>query len=64
MRFLEELRGKGAKITFYAELKEYALQTKGVENGCCEFDVTTLRPTYRLLMGRAPTRLPFPFGLD
>lgn len=51
---IEELRRKGAKIgvtTHYAELKEYALQTDGVENGCCEFDVASLRPTYRLLIG-------------
>ncbi len=51
---LEKLRSRGAKIastTHYAELKEYALRTENVENGCCEFDVKTLRPTYKLLIG-------------
>lgn len=51
---LEKLRDKGAKIastTHYAELKEFALRTEGVENGCCEFDVASLRPTYKLLIG-------------
>lgn len=51
---LERLRDKGAKIastTHYAELKEFALRTEGVENGCCEFDVASLRPTYKLLIG-------------
>lgn len=51
---LEKLRSRGAKIastTHYAELKEYALKTENVENGCCEFDVKTLRPTYKLLIG-------------
>lgn len=51
---IESLRQKGAKIastTHYAELKAYALDTDGVINGCCEFDVDTLSPTYRLLIG-------------
>ncbi len=51
---LENLRGQGAKIastTHYSELKEYALKTNRVENGCCEFDVASLKPTYRLLIG-------------
>lgn len=51
---LEQLRRQGAKIaatTHYAELKSYALQTVGVINGSCEFDVQSLRPTYRLLIG-------------
>ncbi len=51
---IEALREKGAIIaatTHYAELKAYALDTPGVINGCCEFDIETLCPTYKLLIG-------------
>ena len=53
---LDYLLGRGAKTmatTHYTELKKYALTTRNVENGCMEFDVNTLSPTYKLTIGMA-----------
>ncbi len=51
---IEDLKSKGAKLittTHYQELKMFALDTPNVENASCEFDIRTLKPTYKLIIG-------------
>lgn len=48
---LKQYNAKVVATTHYQEVKMFALETEGVENACCEFDVNTLKPTYRVIVG-------------
>jgi DNA mismatch repair protein MutS2 len=63
---LQELYKKGATIlatTHYSEIKDYATYTEGFENGSMEFDVATLKPTYRLIVGKGGESQAFAISL-
>ncbi|MCL2611482.1 MAG: endonuclease MutS2 [Defluviitaleaceae bacterium] len=51
IEYLQSKKVRAAITTHYSELKLYAISTEGIENASCEFDVATLAPTYRLLIG-------------